>query len=123
MTHSRKEVLKPWEACYGRFPSQRRQGLGVPGDGDPQPNIWPSLPLAGGMRVCVGEGGGVRGSRSAKAWEEARRVRSGVRRDPLRQSGAAVTEARSCRPEGLTEAQGLEVVLGVGDRWTVTKAI
>lgn len=58
MTHSRKEVLKPWEACYGRFPSQRRQGLGAPGDGDPQPNIWPSLPLAGGMRVCVEGGGG-----------------------------------------------------------------
>lgn len=49
-------------------------------------------------------------------------MRSGVRRDPLRQSGAAVTEA-SCRLEELTEAQGLEVVLGVGDRWTVTKAI
>lgn len=30
---------------------------------------------------------------------------------------------RSGRREGLTEAQGLEVVLGVGDRWTVTKAI
>lgn len=29
----------------------------------------------------------------------------------------------SGRREGLTEAQGLEVVLGVGDRWTVTKAI
>lgn len=39
--------------------------------------------------------GGVGGSRqpSAKAWEAARRVRSGARRDPLRQSGAAVTEA------------------------------
>jgi hypothetical protein len=82
------------------------------------PNVWQSLLLAGKMRVW-----GVRSSLSAKAWEEARRVRSGVRRDPLRQSGAAVTEAGSCRLEGLTEAQGLEVVLGVGDRWTVTKAI
>lgn len=118
MTHSRKEVLKPWEACYGRFPSQRREGLGTPGDAGQKPNIWPSLLLAGRMRVW-----GVRGSPGAKAWEAARRVRSGVRRDPLRQSGAAVTEARSCRLEGLTEAQGLEVVLGVGDRWTVTKAI
>lgn len=80
-------------------------------------NVWQSLLLAGRMRVW-----GVRSSPSAKAWEEARRMRSGVRRDPLRQSGAAVTEA-SCRLEGLTEAQGLEVVLGVGDRWTVTKAI
>lgn len=118
MTHSRKEVLKPWEACYGRFPSQRGEGLGAPGDGGLNPNIWQSRLLAGRMWVW-----GVRGSRSAKAWEEALRVRSGVRRDPLRQSGAAVTEARSCRLEGLTEAQGLEVVLGVGDRWTVTKAI
>ncbi|KAL6047542.1 hypothetical protein STEG23_007653, partial [Scotinomys teguina] len=32
---------------------------------------------------------GLRGSLGAKAWEEARRVRIGVRRDPLRQSGAA----------------------------------
>lgn len=60
----------------------------------------------------------------AKAWEAARRVRSGARRDPLRQSGAAVTEASGAAAgRGLTEAQGLEVVLGVGDRWTVTKAI
>lgn len=49
---------------------------------------------------------GVRGSLSAKAWEEARRVRSGVRRDPLRQSGAAVTEAWELPPGGTHRGAG-----------------
>lgn len=32
-------------------------------------------------------------------------------------------DRHSSSPLSASEAQGLEVVLGVGDRWTVTKAI
>lgn len=55
---------------------------------------------------------------------------SGAARAHWRSAGSAEAKPsrsdrseRSGRQEGLTEAQGLEVVLGVGDRWTVTKAI
>lgn len=43
--------------------------------------------------VCKTRRAGGSRQPSAEAWEAARRVRSGARRDPLRQSGAAVTEA------------------------------
>lgn len=55
---------------------------------------------------------------------------SGTARAQWRSAGPAEAKRsrsdrskRSGGREGLTEAQGLEVVLGVGDRWTVTKAI
>lgn len=63
------------------------EALGAQSDGDKISVLW--------FLQLIFKMGGVGGSRqqSAKAWEAARRVRSGARRDPLRQSGAAVTEA------------------------------
>lgn len=87
---------------------------------DGAPNQRPVAPAA---RLEDGRCGGL-------AAAECQGLGSGAARAQWRSAGPVEAKrSRSDRSERgsrgarLTEAQGLEVVLGVGDRWTVTKAI
>lgn len=84
------------------FPKGSAQAVGKHATGGFGRGLLEHVPRARGPKInvplflqLVCKMGGMGGSRqpSAQAWEAARRVRSGARRDPLRQSGAAVTEA------------------------------
>lgn len=95
----------PLPAARGLPAARRGAAPALPGSAPPGPALRTALP----------GGAAGRGARSA------RRMRSSGRRTPNGRHRAPRSPQR--RAGGLTEAQGLEVALGVGERCTVTRAI
>lgn len=81
----------------------------------------PALPRLCPARPRASHGAARPGGAAARGAREARRMRSAALRTPNGRHRPPRSPRR--RAGGLTEAQGLEVALGVGERCTVTRAI